>query len=116
MIYAFGAFELDGARFELRRSGRRVPLAPKAFDLLAYLVQHRDREVSKQELLAALWPEGDVADWSLARALHVVRRALDEKSWGEPPVRTLRGRGYRFTAAVEVLPGGAPSRAEAAPA
>lgn len=51
MIYAFGAYTLDTERHELRRAGSSCPIEPRVYDVLLYLIHHRDRVVSKQELL-----------------------------------------------------------------
>ncbi len=56
VIYRFGAFELDEGLYQLRREGEPVKLEPKVFDVLLTLVRHRDRVVSKDELLDRLWP------------------------------------------------------------
>ncbi|MGH0030853.1 MAG: ATP-binding protein [Myxococcota bacterium] len=99
-LYRFGAFELDVPRLELRHAGRRVPLQPKALDLLIHLVRHRDRVVPKDELLDVLWPDVVVTEASLSKAVYAARRALgsDEEA---SAIRTLRGRGFRFAAPVE---------------
>jgi DNA-binding winged helix-turn-helix (wHTH) protein/tetratricopeptide (TPR) repeat protein len=99
VIYAFGDFELDLAALELRHGGRPIPLQPKAFDVLAYLVRRRDRPVPKDELLDALWPGEPASEASLTRAVSALRRALGEA--GRRAVATERGRGYRFAAPVE---------------
>ena len=56
MIYAFEAYELDPQRYELRYAGTLVKLEPQVFNVLAYLIQHRERVVTKEELLEQLWP------------------------------------------------------------
>jgi DNA-binding winged helix-turn-helix (wHTH) protein len=56
MQYVFGNYTLDTACYELRRAGTRVKLQPKMFEVLTYLIEHRERLVSKQELLEQLWP------------------------------------------------------------
>lgn len=84
----FRDLELDAARRELRRDGEVVKLEPKVFDLLEYLVRHRDRRVSKQELLDELWSGADVAESSLASALARLRRRLG-------PARDAIHSGYR---------------------
>jgi DNA-binding winged helix-turn-helix (wHTH) protein len=56
MILAFGDFELDAELYALRRRGRPVKLEPKVFDVLLFLLRHRARVVTKEELLDALWP------------------------------------------------------------
>ena len=62
MIYAFGEFELDEERYELRRAGAPIKLEPKAFRVLAYLIQHRDRVVPRDELREHFWPREFVTD------------------------------------------------------
>lgn len=63
MVYRFAECELDESLYQLRRERSPVALEPKVFDVLAYLVQHRDRVVSKDELLDKLWP-GQLGSWS----------------------------------------------------
>ena len=75
MIYAFAEFELDEARGELRRAGALVPLEPKPFAVLRHLVRHRQRVVSKQELLQRVWPDVAVVEGSLSGAIRKVREA-----------------------------------------
>ena len=55
MLYAFGDYELDAARCELRRAGETVAVEPKVFKVLAYLLAHRHRVVTKEELLECFW-------------------------------------------------------------
>jgi hypothetical protein len=74
-------------------------LTPKDYALLAYLVEHRDRLVPKEELLDAVWPETHVAEGSLARAIANVRRALGDDPHEPRYIRTAARRGYRFIAA-----------------
>ena len=62
MRYVFGDYTLDTDRYELRRAGTPVSLGPKPFALLTYLLQHRDRAVAKEELLAQLWPQQFVSE------------------------------------------------------
>jgi DNA-binding winged helix-turn-helix (wHTH) protein len=56
MIYVFGDYELDTTLYELRHAGEPRRLEPRVFDVLAYLIQHRDHVVSREELLSHLWP------------------------------------------------------------
>ena len=55
MLYRFEKYELDTDRRELRQGGEMVPLAPQVFDLLVYLIRHRERVISKDDLMAAVW-------------------------------------------------------------
>ena len=63
VIYAFGEFELDEDRFQLRWRSEPLDLEPKIFEVLAYLISNRDRVVPKQELLDTLWHDQIVGDW-----------------------------------------------------
>jgi DNA-binding winged helix-turn-helix (wHTH) protein/tetratricopeptide (TPR) repeat protein len=117
MIYAFGEFELDESRGELRRADARVPLEPKPYAVLRHLIRHRRRVVSKGELLERVWPEVAVADDALSGAIRRVRRALGDTGAEERFVHTLRGRGFRFVAPVqeiftEAMPASAEPRRE----
>jgi len=102
MRVRFGDFELNGQALELRRGDSLVPLQPKVFDLLVYLVQHRDRVVLRDELLRALWPGVTVGGDSLNRAIRGLRRALGERSSTDRFIRTIQRRGYRFVADLEI--------------
>ena len=93
--YRFGPCELDEARRSLSARGREVRLQPRVFDLLCYLVRHRDRVVSKDELLDALWPGAVVVDNALQRVVSLARGALAEVDVHDA-VRTYARHGYRF--------------------
>lgn len=93
----FGAFVLDLRRAELTRNGAVVPLRPKPFALLATFVRQPGTVLSKEELLAAVWPGVVVGDDSLTQAVHDLRTALGED--GSALIRTIARRGYRFDAA-----------------
>src|SRR5262245_26882659 len=101
MVLAFGPFELDVAACELRREGKSVPLQPRVFDTLRYLVEHRDRLVSKRELIDALWGGQQLnavaVPWSISHA----RKALGQNGEETRYIETVRGRGYRFVAEVQ---------------
>ncbi len=100
MLYAFGDFELDPQRYELRQAGAPCALDPQSFNVLLYLVQHRDRVVSKDELLEQLWPNQSVSESTLTQRLRTVRHALGDSGREQHTIKTTHGRGYRFIAAV----------------
>lgn len=102
MIFAFGEFELDADLYRLRRNDEVIRLQPKVFSVLHYLIQHRDRVVSKQELLDENWPDETLTESVLARTIAVARKALGQKRGDRQPIETDYGRGYRFTAEVAV--------------
>ena len=98
MIYTFGDYQLDTSLFELRCRGELCPAQPKPLDLLIMLVERRERVVTKDELLRALWPGVVVSDNALAQAIACVRAALRE---APAPIASVRGRGYRFLLPVQ---------------
>ena len=88
MIFAFGAYELDTRVFELRhRQTGPIPVEPQVFDVLAYLVRHRDRVVPKEELLEQLWSNRFVSETTLT---HDSRRRAER--WATR-ARRRRARG-----------------------
>jgi len=92
----FAGYRFEAARRELLHRGELVAMQPQVFDLLAYLIEHRDRVVGKEELLDALWPDSVVSEGSLQRNISLVRAALDRA--GTDLIRTYPRRGYRFVA------------------
>jgi TolB-like protein/DNA-binding winged helix-turn-helix (wHTH) protein len=90
--FRFDAFELDGQRRTLRRSGADVELRPLAFDALAFLVRHAGHIVTKDELIAAVWPGLVVTDDSIARCISDIRRALGDVE--QKIIKTVPRRGY----------------------
>ncbi len=99
--WSFGPFELAPERKRLTRRGDEVALAPKASDLLVHLVRHRDRVVSRDELLSAIWPGTSVSDAAVTSVIRDLRRSLQDDASEPRFVATLRGRGLRFVHAVE---------------
>ncbi|MES5482199.1 transcriptional regulator [Bradyrhizobium sp. INPA03-11B] len=95
MAFSFGLFELDEAGRVLLCARQEIALQPRVFDLLVYLVRHRERVISKEELLEAVWPDVTVTDNSLQRAVSSLRAALRQGGM-DGAVRNLPGKGYRF--------------------
>ena len=116
VIYQFGPFRLDPTDCLLLRDGQSVPLTPKAFDLLVYLVEHHGQLVEKQTLMEALWPNTVVEDVNLAYNVSALRKALDEGRDGTSMIQTVPTRGYRFVAPVSSSsPPAAPTSAVGGP-
>jgi DNA-binding winged helix-turn-helix (wHTH) protein len=104
-VFEFGEFRLDAAARLLSRNGQVVPILPKAFDLLVFLVQHRNRTLEKDELLKAVWPGTFVSEANLTQNISVLRKALGESPREHRYIITVPGRGYRFAAqARETVP------------
>jgi len=90
----FGRFEFDPVTRRVRREGEDIHLAPKAFELLAALLDAAPRVVSKRELHALLWPGGVVADATLVALIKQLRAALDDHDRTAPLIRTVHRVGY----------------------
>jgi pimeloyl-ACP methyl ester carboxylesterase/DNA-binding winged helix-turn-helix (wHTH) protein len=106
---AFAGLVLDTDRYALRRGDEVVHLEPQVFDVLAYLVEHRDRMVAKTELLDAIWGDRFVSESTLTSRIKAARRALGDSGSKQQVIQTVHGRGYRFIAAVDVLGGAGPA-------
>jgi DNA-binding winged helix-turn-helix (wHTH) protein len=101
MRYVFGDYEVDTQRNELRHGGILCPLESQVFQVLVYLVQHRDRVVSKAELLEYLWPQQYISETTLSQRLMLMCKAIDDSGPQQRVITTVPGRGYRFVATGE---------------
>jgi DNA-binding winged helix-turn-helix (wHTH) protein len=102
MQYVFGDCALDTQRYELRRGGVRIPLRRKVFQVLVYLIEQRDRVVSRDEVLAQVWPDQYVGEETLTSCVKVVRRAVGDSGRAQRVIQTVHGHGLRFVADVAV--------------
>ena len=99
--YEFGDFHLDvEERQLLRRNGTAVPLTPRVFDTLRYLVEHSGKVLDKEVLMEAVWPDAVVEENNLAQNISTLRRAFGESPGSQRYIVTVPGRGYRFIAEV----------------
>jgi len=94
--YLFEDYALDTDRRELRCGDDIVLVEPQVFDLLAYLVRHRDHVLSKDDLFTAVWNGRIVSESALTTRINAVRTALGDNGEAQRLIRTLRGRGFRF--------------------
>jgi DNA-binding winged helix-turn-helix (wHTH) protein len=108
MHVRFGAFAVDLPRRQLIRDGEELHLTPKAFDLLALLIDEAPRVVPKAELHARLWPGSFVSDATLVGVVKELRRALGDRDPGSPVIRTAHRIGYAFCSPIENAPVRAP--------
>lgn len=99
----FGDCTLDVAARELRRGGVRVELAPTVFDCIAYLVEHRDRAVGRDELVSAVWGKASISDTMLGKAVLAARRAIGDDAQAQAFLRTVPRFGYHWVADVEIV-------------
>ena len=93
------------ACFELRDRGTACPLEPQVFALLAFLVEHRDRLVSKSEIFEKLWDGRVVTDSALTSRIKSARQALGDSGKTQRFIKTIHGKGFRFVADVQLVPG-----------
>ena len=100
MDYGFGAYRLDTQCYELTHAEVPIPLRPKVFQVLVYLLAHHEGVVSKEELLTQVWPGQFVGDVGLNSYIMAVRKALGDRCLPYQYIRTIRGHGYRFVAEV----------------
>jgi predicted ATPase/DNA-binding winged helix-turn-helix (wHTH) protein len=112
----FGDVEIDLDAFEIRRDGERVHVEPQVFDVVQYLVTHRDRMVSKEELLEQVWQTRFVSESALTSRIKTARRALGDNGRDQHVIQTVHGRGYRWVADVETDGGERTASAEPAAA
>ena len=104
MRYRFADCVLDTQLYTLERAGQRTRLAPKVFEVLCYLIEHRDHVVSKQELCDQVWEGYAISDATLESCLRVVRLTVGDSGQAQRIIQTQRGYGYRFVADVTLLP------------
>lgn len=104
----FGLVDLDIGAREVRLAGDLKHLEPQAFDLLAYLVAHRDRVVPKAELLDEVWGDQFVSESALTTRIKEIRQATGDDGRAQQIIKNVRGRGYRFVAS-PTLPAPAPA-------
>ncbi len=100
MRYVFGDYEFDVGSRELRHAGHAIHLQPRVFQILSYLILHRDRVVSADELHEEIWRGRYVGDAALKSCIKAARSAVGDNGCEQRVVRTLYGQGYRFVAPV----------------
>src|SRR3954468_22955685 len=102
-MWRFGDYEAEPAARRLGHRGQAAPLEPQAFDLLCCLLEHRERVVSKIELLDGVWGHRFVSEANLTTRVKEVRRAVGDDGTSQHTIRNVRGRGYRFVAEARTI-------------
>jgi TolB-like protein len=105
--FLFADHMLDTERRELRRGSASIAVEPQVFDLLVYLVQNRDRVVSKDDLIASVWGGRIVSDSTLTSRINAARKAVGDSGEEQKLIRTIARKGLRFVGAVGTQPNGA---------
>src|SRR5947207_1650376 len=99
--YLFENYAFDTDRRELHRGADAVAIAPKVFDLLDFLIRNRERVVSKDDLINAIWNGRSVSDAALTTRLNAARSAIGDSGQGQRLIKTLPRRGFRFVGPVQ---------------
>ena len=99
--YVFGDFALDTDRRELKHGAGLVALEPQVFDLLVFLIQNRDRVVSKDDLIASVWGGRIVSESTLTSRINAARKAVGDSGEHQNLIRTVARKGVRFVSAVK---------------
>jgi DNA-binding winged helix-turn-helix (wHTH) protein len=109
MIYYFAHCALDTQLHTLRRASQSILLPPKVFEVLCYLIAHRGRVISKQELCEQVWRGLTVSEATLESCIRMVRASVGDSGQAQQIIQTQRGYGYRFVATMQA-PTEAPPR------
>ena len=102
MRYAFGDVAIDSDRFLIDCRGEQLQVQPQVFDVLVHLIEHRNRVVSKEELLDAVWGDQFVSESALTTRIKEARRAVGDDGVNQAVIRTVHGRGYQFVPELQV--------------
>jgi len=106
MKYQIAEYTIDTARYRISSGDAVIPVEPKVFDLLVYLIRHRERVLSRDELFKEVWDGREVSDATLSNHVKSARKILGDNGELQQTIVTIRGRGYQFIAPVTVIPEG----------
>lgn len=106
MQYEFDAFTLSPSQRALRRSGERIALTPRVFDLLLILVEKAGEVATKEELLDSVWAETNVEEGNINRTVSTLRKHLGKQADGSDFIETVPKQGYRFIANIDIVDDG----------
>lgn len=114
-IYTFDGFRFDAAKSELTRDGERIASQPRVLALLAYLLERRDRLVTKAELVETQWEGRSVSDDAVAKRITLLRKALGDTGRQNRLIRSMYGKGLQFVGEVEATSSILSAEARSAP-
>lgn len=101
MIYLFNNFELDTDNFSLKSSGSSLAIEPQVFNLIVYLITHHNKVITRDELFEKVWSGRVVSDATLSNHINSARTLLGDDGNKQAVIKTIRGRGYQFVAALK---------------
>src|ERR1039457_7060996 len=102
-VFRFADVEVREREFSIIKAGETLPVEPKAFRVLLFLLHNPQKLITKEELLDAVWGETAVSENSLARSVALLRRLLDDDTHQPRYIETVATVGYRFACQVEVV-------------
>jgi len=105
LVFRFGEFEVREQEFLLIKGSESIPVEPKAFRVLLFLLRNAGRVIRKDEIMTAVWDETAVSDNSLTRSIATLRRLLEDDSREPRYIATVQTIGYRFLCPVEITGG-----------
>jgi len=112
VVYAFGDYRVDTARFEISHGNRLLPVEPQVLGLLIMLIENRDHVVTREDLLDKIWSGRVVSDTTLSSRIKTARQLIGDDGTSQRYIKTLHGRGFRFVGDVKAVAGGKAAPAE----
>jgi TolB-like protein/Tfp pilus assembly protein PilF len=100
VLFSFADYTLDVDRRELQRGAQAIPVEPQVFDLRVYLIENRERVVSKDDLIASVWGGRIVSDSTLTSRIFAARKAVGDSADTQALIRTIPRKGFRFVGEV----------------
>jgi DNA-binding winged helix-turn-helix (wHTH) protein/pimeloyl-ACP methyl ester carboxylesterase len=101
MVYRFGEYSLDTVKYELKHGDQKVSVEPQVFDVLRFLMENRERVVSKDDLIDAVWGGRIVSDATLSSRISAARSAVGDTGDAQSVIRTIPKRGFQFVIELE---------------
>lgn len=96
IVIRFADVTIDTDRREVRRGGTPIEVQPQVFDVLVHLAEHRNRVVTKEELLDEVWKHRLVTESAITSRIKSARQAIGDNGREQRMIKTMHGRGYRF--------------------
>ena len=103
MIYRVGNFEIHPNTRTIYDQDRQLHVQPKPFDIILYLIENRERMVSKDELISAIWGDVNLSETALTRSVMKARRVLADDANTQSVIKTVHGYGYQFIGDVQSI-------------
>ncbi len=100
MKYSVNSFEIDTVQFQIKHDSMPVAVEPKVFDLIVYLIENRQKLITREELFKQIWQGREVSDTTLSNSIKSARKILGDNGETQKVIKTIRGRGYLFVAEV----------------